>query len=48
MNTYNVYRNGQVIATYPQNEKTFKSLKEIIARRKYAQKNARLVNLLTK
>ena len=48
MNTYNVVRNGQVIATYEQNEKKFKSLKEIIARRKFAKKNARLVNLITK
>lgn len=48
MNTYNVYRNGQVIATYAQNETKFKSLKEIIARRKFAEKNARLVNIITK
>ena len=48
MNTYNVYFEGKVIATYPQNESRFKSLKEIIARRKYAQKNARLVKIITK
>ena len=48
MKTYNVYHNHQIVATYPQNEKTFKSLKEIIAKRKFAKKNARLVNLLSK
>lgn len=46
MNTYNVYRNGQVIATYPQNETL--SLKETIARNKNARRNARLVNIITK
>jgi len=48
MKTYNVYFKGKVVATHPQDESTFKSLKEIIARRKFARHNARLVNLITK
>ena len=48
MKTYNVYFEGKVVAKYDQNESKFKSLKEIIAKRKFAKKNARLVNLLSK
>ena len=45
MKTYNVYFEGKVVAQYDQNESKFKSLKEIIVRRKNARRDARLVNL---
>jgi hypothetical protein len=48
MKTYTRYRNGQDTATYAQHETKFKRLKEIIARRKFTEKNARLVNIITK
>ncbi len=45
MKTYNVYFEGKVVATHKQNESTFKALKEIIARRKNARRDSRLINL---
>jgi hypothetical protein len=48
--TYNVIKDGKIIATYPQptNAPTRKTLKETIARAKFARRNARLVNIITK
>lgn len=46
MNKYNVYRDGKVIATYPQEDRV--SLKEMINRSKNARKNARLVQIITR
>jgi hypothetical protein len=46
-NTYNVYKDSKVVATYAQPTAHF-TLKEIIARRKNARRNARLAHLLTK
>lgn len=47
--TYNHYVEGKLVATYNQSERPrFKSLKEIIQRRKYAQRDARLVQIITR
>ncbi len=47
--TYNHYVNGKLVATYNQNEATKrKNLKQIIERRKYAERDARLLTALAK
>jgi hypothetical protein len=47
-NTYNVIHNGKIIATYPQPTNKKQTLRERIARAKFARRNARLVNIITK
>ena len=46
--TYNHYIDGQLAATYNQNEKRPLTLKEKIQRAKRAHTDARLVRILTK